>query len=165
MEEYEKKWEEVKKAVITDGKTALTYLPLYAEYETKYGTKQCCEDVYRKLKKVEGSERDAWYLLAVMKTKQNMIETMFEYQEGLRTLFKSEFVRQSERYDKMNDEEKIIYLIASYLACQDKILLSYKYLPKLEKKYCELAAENKKDTEEWMILKDIKQCFIERGCI
>lgn len=159
MGEYEKKCEEARSAAITDGKTAFRYLPLYAEHETKYGTKQCYEDVFRKLKGVPEAGRDSWYLLALMETKQNMIETMFEYHDGIRKLFKQTFAVQSKRYNGMEMAEKAAYLAAAYLACENKTLLSHKYLPDLEKKYGEAAAEEMKNIEEWRMFEVIKQCY------
>lgn len=145
-----------REAVIKDGKTAWKYLPDYADYETAYGTKQYYEDIFQKLKGVSEENRDCWYLLALMETKDRLFEAMFEYQAGIRDLFKAEFFRQEKQYDNLSAEEQAIFLAAAYKACRNKTILSYKYLPKLEKRY-EALAETEGTNQENELLEAARE--------
>ena len=134
-QELESRYLAARPMEFTDSRTACEYLPDYAAYETAYGTKQYYEDIYQKLKGIPQEKRDCWYLLALMRTKENLFEAMFEYQDGIRTLFKEEFVRLNLIYDQLAPEEKMVFLAAEALACKNNVLLPYKYVLLLVDRY------------------------------
>ena len=120
QEKLKKRYQEARESQICDGKSAYFYLPAYAAYETKYGTKQYYEDIFQKLLGVKQENRDAWYLLALMKTKNELFEAMFEYQDGIRRLYKTEFARLTPCYGEMSLEEKAAYVASGFEACLNK---------------------------------------------
>ena len=126
------RYQEARKTEIRDGESALRYLPDYAAYETAYGTKQYYEDIYRKLCAVPEEKRGGSYLLALMKTRDLMAETMFEYQAGIRDLFKETWRKNSWRNQEPN--EQALAIAAAFLACRNHSLHG-KHLAELEAMY------------------------------
>ena len=52
-------------------------LSFFTEYETKYGTLQYYENIYRQLCQVEKTQRDGWYLYGLTQIKKAMKEGAF----------------------------------------------------------------------------------------
>lgn len=120
------------------------------------------EEVFQRLNNVSPKERDAMYLLTLMKTKDAFFEAMYEYQDGLRGIFKTEFARLWKGYEQMSKEEKSLLLAAGFLACVNKTLLAHKYAPLFEKRYEELKQGKKPEEEILNITEEIKHYYEER---
>ena len=104
------------KDVHLTGQQVFYELSFFTEYETKYGTLQYYENIYRQLCQVEKTQRDGWYLYGLTQIKKAMKEGVFEYQAQITDLFKETFSVLRENF-----------ATAAYEACSQKILLPYKY--------------------------------------
>ena len=79
------------KDVHLTGQQVFYELSFFTEYETKYGTLQYYENIYRQLCQVEKTQRDGWYLYGLTQIKKAMKEGVFEYQAQITDLFKETF--------------------------------------------------------------------------
>ncbi len=110
-------------------------LSFFTEYETKYGTLQYYENIYRQLCQVEVSERDGWYLYGLTQVKKAMKEGVFEYQAQITALFKETFAKLRETFTTLEPLQRVLILAAAYEACNQRILLPYKYQSLLQEWY------------------------------
>ena len=115
------------KDVHLTGQQVFYELSFFTEYETKYGTLQYYENIYRQLCQVEKTQRDGWYLYGLTQIKKAMKEGVFEYQAQITDLFKETFSVLRENFDTLDALQRILIVAASYEACSQKILLPYKY--------------------------------------
>ena len=109
------------------GQQVFYELSFFTEYETKYGTLQYYENIYRQLCQVEKTQRDGWYLYGLTQIKKAMKEGVFEYQAQITDLFKETFSVLRENFATLDALQRILIVAASYEACSQKILLPYKY--------------------------------------
>lgn len=123
------------KDVHLTGRQVFYELSFFTEYETKYGTLQYYENIYRQLCQVEASERDGWYLYGLTQVKKAMKEGVFEYQAQITTLFKETFAALRETFTTLEPMQRILILAAAYEACSQRILLPYKYQGMLSEWY------------------------------
>lgn len=117
------------------GKQCFYDLTFFAGYETSYGTLQYYESVSRMLNQVSAENQDVWFLLGLVETKKNMVESVFEYQAQITELFKQAFKNLKEHRNSLGVEEQMILLAASFEACRQHILLPYKYWEELMEAY------------------------------
>ena len=115
------------KDVHLTGQQVFYELSFFTEYETKYGTLQYYENIYRQLCQVEKTQRDGWYLYGLTQIKKAMKEGVFEYQAQITDLFKETFSVLRENFATLDALQRILIVAASYEACSQKILLPYKY--------------------------------------
>ena len=115
------------KDVHLTGQQVFYELSFFTEYETKYGTLQYYENIYRQLCQVEKTQRDGWYLYGLTQIKKAMKEGVFEYQSQITDLFKETFSVLRENFATLDALQRILIVAASYEACSQKILLPYKY--------------------------------------
>ena len=115
------------KDVHLTGQQVFYELSFFTEYETKYGTLQYYENIYRQLCQVEKTQRDGWYLYGLTQIKKAMKEGVFEYQAQITDLFKETFSVLRENFATLDALQKILIVAAAYEACGQKILLPYKY--------------------------------------
>lgn len=123
------------KDVHLTGRQVFYELSFFTEYETKYGTLQYYENIYRQLCQVEESQRDGWYLYGLTQVKKAMKEGVFEYQAQITTLFKETFAALRETFTTLEPMQRILILAAAYEACSQRILLPYKYQGMLHEWY------------------------------
>ena len=115
------------KDVHLTGQQVFYELSFFTEYETKYGTLQYYENIYRQLCQVEKTQRDGWYLYGLTQIKKAMKEGVFEYQAQITDLFKETFSVLRENFATLDALQRILIVAAAYEACIQKILLPYKY--------------------------------------
>ena len=115
------------KDVHLTGQQVFYELSFFTEYETKYGTLQYYENIYRQLCQVEKTQRDGWYLYGLTQIKKAMKEGVFEYQAQITDLFKETFSVLRENFATLDALQRILIVAAAYEACSQKILLPYKY--------------------------------------
>ena len=115
------------KDVHLTGQQVFYELSFFTEYETKYGTLQYYENIYRQLCQVEKTQRDGWYLYGLTQIKKAMKEGVFEYQAQITDLFKETFSVLRENFATLDALQRILIVAAAYEACIHKILLHYKY--------------------------------------
>lgn len=135
-------------------------LSFFAEYETRYGTLQYYENIYRQLCQVQPGDRDGWYLYALTQIKKAMKEGVFEYQAQITVLFKETFRRLRTVFTAMTEMEKILFLGAVCQACDQKILLSYKYQGQVQEWYRAIVHQQPANDEEraaFMLMEMAKQ--------
>ncbi len=135
------------KNVHLTGRQVFFELTFFTEYETKYGTLQYYENIYRQLCQVEASERNGWYLYGLTQVKKAMKEGVFEYQAQITALFKETFAALRETFTTLDPMQRILILAAAYEACDQKILLSYKYQSMLHEWYRVVSRHEHKSAE------------------
>ncbi len=135
------------KDVHLTGRQVFYELSFFAEYETKYGTLQHYENIYRQLCQVEKAQRDGWYLYGLTQVKKAMKEGVFEYQAQITTLFKETFAALRENFATLDPMQRILILAAAYEACSQRILLPYKYQCMLNEWYRVVCRHEHKSAE------------------
>ena len=135
------------KNVHLTGRQVFFELTFFTEYETKYGTLQYYESIYRQLCQVEASERNGWYLYGLTQVKKAMKEGVFEYQAQITALFKETFAALRETFTTLDPMQRILILAAAYEACDQKILLAYKYQSMLHEWYRVVSRHEHKSAE------------------
>lgn len=147
-EELTKKYcGENSKDVHLSGRQVFYELSFFTEYETKYGTLQYYENIYRQLCQTEESDRDGWYLYGLTQIKKAMKEGVFEYQAQITSLFKENFAKLRAAFGSLDQLQRILVLAAAYEACSQKILLAYKYQGLLQEWY-RIVCRHEHDSDE-----------------
>lgn len=155
---------EGKENVHLTGQQAFYELSFFAQYETSYGTLQYYEDIYRQLCQVNENDRDAWYLLALIRIRNSMKETIYEYQAQIGCLFKETFQKLSKAWCGLSCLEKSLVLTAGFEAASAKVLLSYKYRTRLNEWYRQLGRTELSSDDEraGAVLADIARIHLDR---
>lgn len=139
---------EGKEQVHLDGKSAFFDLGFFAQYETEYGTLQYYEEIYRQLCQVREEQRDAWYLLALIRIRSAMKESVYEYQAQIGILFKETFHKLSAVWASLDSLERLLCLTAGYEAAAAKVLLPYKYSSLLNDWYRQMTHQQLEGAQE-----------------
>lgn len=115
------------KDVHLTGQQVFYELSFFTEYETKYGTLQYYENIYRQLCQVEKTQRDGWYLYGLTQIKKAMKEGVFEYQAQITDLFKETFSVLRENFATLDALQRILLWQPLMRHAVRKFLLPYKY--------------------------------------
>ena len=120
-------YQELLNAPVKDGKSALKVLPAFAACENRFGTKQRYRDILDRFRGVPAKMRNGLYMLALMRARDEMAETMFEYQEDLRVLYRERFQILLQSCRDMSDEEREAFLESALLASRNRTLPAGRY--------------------------------------
>lgn len=103
-------------------------LAFYTKYETRLGGREHYQDLMNRYKKAyEKKDRNnAYYMTAVIEGIDSIDQMMYEYYDGLKTLFKKtmkEFIEEEET----DITDKALAAFAILKACRLKVVLAEKY--------------------------------------